>query len=109
MPTTQCLPHLRLGFHPTRSVDVAFDLPELSSDGGVLVLRQLDERLGLSDLVAGCLPDRRDPRKVIHSRVEQVRQRLFQIALGYEDGMSSTSRRSLASWRIWLAAKRPWS
>mgnify|MGYP001026901196 CR=1 FL=1 len=93
MPTTQCLPHLRLGFHPTRSVDVAFDLPELSSDGGVLVLRQLDERLGLSDLVAGCLPDRRDPRKVIHSRVEQVRQRLFQIALGYEDGNDATTLR----------------
>lgn len=93
MPTTQCLPQLRLGFHPLRAVDARFDLPELSSDGGVLLLRQVDDRLGLSDLIARCLPDRRDPRKVIHSRLEQVRQRLFQIALGYEDGNDATTLR----------------
>lgn len=93
MPTTHCLPQLRLGFHPLRAVDARFDLPELSSDGGVLLLRQVDDRLGLSDLIARCLPDRRDPRKVIHSRLEQVRQRLFQIALGYEDGNDATTLR----------------
>lgn len=93
MPTTECLPQVRLGFHPTRDVDVAFDLPEISSDGGLLLLRQVDERSGLSALVAGLLPDLRDPRKVIHSRLEQVRQRVFQIALGYEDGNDATTLR----------------
>ncbi|NJK31901.1 MAG: IS1380 family transposase [Deltaproteobacteria bacterium] len=86
MPTTDCLPQVRLDFHPTRAVDANFDLPELSSDAGALLLRQVDDRLGLSALIAGCLVDRRDPRRVLHTRLEQVRQRVFQIALGYEDG-----------------------
>lgn len=93
MPTSQSLPQVRLGFHPSRDVDIAFDLPEISSDGGVLLLRQVDDRLGLSALVASSLPDLRDPRRVIHSRFEQARQRIFQIALGYEDGNDATTLR----------------
>lgn len=93
MPTTDCLPQLRLGFHCSRAVDVTFDLPELSSDGGALLLRQVDDQLGLSRLVAACVPDRRDARRVIHSRLEQLRQRIFQIALGYEDGNDASTLR----------------
>jgi hypothetical protein len=57
----------------------------MSSDGGLLVLRQADERLGLSRWFADCLPDERDPGRVVHGRLEQLRQRLYQIAMGYED------------------------
>jgi Transposase DDE domain group 1 len=85
MPTTPCPPPLRFDFHPERHVDVTFDAPQTSSDGGLLLLRQLDERLGLCNRIANVLPDTRDPGRVIHSRLEQVRQRVFQIALGYED------------------------
>jgi hypothetical protein len=85
MPTTPCLPEVRLDFHPLRAVDLTFDAPQTSSDGGLLLLRQLDEQLGLCDRIANVLPDTRDPGRVIHSRLEQVRQRVFQIALGYED------------------------
>jgi hypothetical protein len=51
----------------------------------MLLLRQADERLGLSQWFADCLGDDRDAKKVRHSRLEQVRQRLYQIAMGYED------------------------
>ena len=57
----------------------------MSSDGGVVLLRQLDERLGLTTRLTGLLGDRRDSRRVRHSRLEQVRQRVYQICLGYED------------------------
>jgi Transposase DDE domain group 1 len=85
MPTTPCLPQVRLDFHPLRAVDLTFDAPQTSSDGGVLLLRQLDEHLGLCTRIAKALPDARAPERVVHSRLEQVRQRVFQIALGYED------------------------
>jgi hypothetical protein len=76
---------LSLDFHPTVPITVAFDAPQISSDGGVVLLRQMDERLGLSERLATLLPDAREARKVRHARREQVRQRLYQIALGYAD------------------------
>jgi hypothetical protein len=76
---------LSLDFHPTVPLKVAFDAPHISSDGGALLLRQMDDRLGLSERLAALLPDERDPRKVKHDRREQLRQRLYQIALGYAD------------------------
>lgn len=82
---TDCSAPLDLGFHPDRPIYVTFDAPETSSDGGLLLLRQVDERLGLSRWFADSLVDRRDPSRVEHSRLEQVRQRVYQIAMGYED------------------------
>lgn len=60
-------------------------LSGLSSDGGARLLRQMEDHLRLSERVAALLPDERDPRKVKHDRREQMRQRLYQIALGYAD------------------------
>jgi len=57
----------------------------LTSDAGVLLLRQLDERLGLTRGLAGCLVDRREQGKVRHDVLALLRQRIYQIALGYED------------------------
>jgi hypothetical protein len=76
---------LRLDFHPSSPITVAFDAPHISSDGGALLLRQMEDRLGLSERLAALLPDERDPRKVKQDRWEQMRQRLYQIALGYPD------------------------
>jgi hypothetical protein len=81
----ECIAQLSLDFHPTVPLTVAFDAPQISSDGGALLLRQMDDRLGLSERLAALLPDERDPSKVKHNRQEQVRQRLYQIALGYAD------------------------
>lgn len=81
---TDCT-QLKLGFHPRLPIEVAFDAPDTSSDGGALLLRQVDDRLKLSERFSSCIPDHRDPRFTVHFRLEQIRQRIFQIALGYED------------------------
>ena len=76
---------LKLKFHRSVPIHLTCDAPRSSSDGGALLLRQMDERLGLLQKLSGCIPDARDPTRVVHSRLEQLRQRVYQIALGYED------------------------
>lgn len=57
----------------------------LSSDGGVLLLRQIDRGLGVTRSLAGCFGDRRDQRFVDHSLPQLLAQRVYALALGYED------------------------
>ena len=85
MPTTDCVAPIRLDVHPQRPIDITFDAPRISTDGGLLLLRALEGRLDLCQRIAALLPEPRDRRRVVHARLEQVRQRIFQIALGYED------------------------
>lgn len=68
-----------------RRVQARFDGGAVSSDGGVLLLRQADRRLGLSNRLAKVLPDSRDARRCAHSLESLLRQRIYGIALGYED------------------------
>jgi len=68
-----------------RQVVAEFTAGDLSSDGGVLLLRQVDHGLGLSRALAGCFRDTRDARYVDHSVPQLVAQRLYGLALGYED------------------------
>jgi hypothetical protein len=68
-----------------REVDVGFDGGDVSSDGGLLLLRQVDKRLGLIESVAEKLPDPRNPALVQHPTVDLLRQRVFGICQGYED------------------------
>jgi hypothetical protein len=82
---TECIVQFRLEFHPELPIVVSFDGPESSSDGGALLLRKMDEETGLTAGLAALVTDRRDPRRVQHGRREQIRQRVYQIALGYED------------------------
>lgn len=84
MPATDCISPIELQFQPKPLV-LSCDAPDISSDGGVLLLRQLDDRLGLVQAYASLLDDRRDPGRRHHDRCEQIRQRVYQIALGYED------------------------
>lgn len=69
-----------------KAVIVKFDQDHASSDGGAILLKACDERLGLSAALAGCLPDARQRSKVTHSVRELFQQRLFGIACGYADG-----------------------
>lgn len=69
----------------SRKVVADFSGGSLSSDGGALLLRQVDQGLGVSSRLAQCFIDRRDPNLIDHSVAELVRQRLFALALGYED------------------------
>jgi hypothetical protein len=66
-------------------VEADFDGGRLTSDAGLLVLREVDQRLGLIDAVNQAIPDPRDPRYVIHHQRELLAQRIFAIAAGYED------------------------
>src|SRR5881628_1615524 len=68
-----------------RKVVADFSGGSLSSDGGVLFLRQIDRGLGLSRQLAGCFYDQRDQRFVDHSMQQLLAQRLYGLALGYED------------------------
>lgn len=100
MTTTDCMPRLLFGFHRNRVVDLTLDAPSTSSDGGLLLLRQLDERLGLCSGLSALLADERDPRLTQHGRLEQLRQRVFQIAMGYEDQNDATSLRQDPAWKV---------
>src|SRR4051795_11668939 len=68
-----------------REVVASFDGGTISSDGGCLLLRQTDQRLNLLPRLAECFVDRRDPERVEHSVQEMLSQRIYGLALGYED------------------------
>lgn len=77
-----------------KKVTAAFDAGLVSSDGGLLLLREAERRLGLADLLAGCLRDRRDPTLIDHALSEMLRFRMLAIACGYEDADDCDSLRS---------------
>lgn len=91
---TECTAQVELGFHVRLPVVVRCDAPTMSSDGGWILVREAEEQLGLVKGFAALLPDLRDPTRVQHSREEQLRQRVFQIVMGYEDGNDADSLRS---------------
>src|ERR1700724_2482014 len=90
--STTASPQLFSEFQPllfnslgARQVVTDFSAGHLSSDGGMLLLRQIDEGLGISRSLAGCFSDLRNPLLIEHSVRELVAQRLLGLAAGYED------------------------
>ena len=77
-----------------KPVVVKFDAGLLSSDGGVLALREIEGRLRASDRLAACMVDPRAPDQVTHSFADIVRFRMLMIAAGYEDGIDANALRS---------------
>jgi len=71
--------------HSSRGVAARFDGGTMTSDGGGLLLRQTDRRLNLLPRLAACFEDRRSPWLISHSVRELVSQRVYGLALGYED------------------------
>ena len=69
-----------------KAVVACFDQEQASSDGGAVLLKGCDKRLGLSAAMAACLRDDRQQAKVAHSYEEIFQQRMFGIACGYADG-----------------------
>jgi hypothetical protein len=69
----------------SKPVVAALDLEHSSSDGGALLLKAADTRLGLTASLAACCRDRRQPGKRTHELVELFQQRVFGIALGHPD------------------------
>lgn len=68
-----------------RKIEADFDGGQLTSDAGGLLLREADRRLGLTEALSACITDTRQREKIIHPLVQMIRQRIYGIALGYED------------------------
>lgn len=68
-----------------REVVARFDGGEITSDGGVLLLREVEKRRGIIRQFASCFRDWRDPDYIEHSVEELIGQRVYALALGYED------------------------
>ena len=68
-----------------KPVHVAFDGGRLTSDAGVLVLSEIERKLGVADRLARCIEDPRAPERVRHGLAEMIRFRALMIAAGYED------------------------
>ena len=71
--------------HFSRSVVADFGGGTLTSDGGALLLRQTDRRIGLLSRLAACFTDFRSQERIEHSVEEMLCQRVYGLALGYED------------------------
>lgn len=85
MPT-ECIPDL-FGFAPVegRRVEASFDGGSITSDAGGLLLGSTDRAIGLVDRFARCFTDHRDPELIEHEVRTLVGQRVYGLALGYED------------------------
>jgi Transposase DDE domain group 1 len=83
------------GLSPVQGKPVVarFDGGRLSSEGGLLALREIEHRLGIADRLAACLKDPRMPEKVVHRLAQIIRFRLLMIAAGYEDGNDADALR----------------
>jgi len=71
--------------HFSRQVVAQFEGSWLSTEGGCLLLRQADRKIDLLRRVAGCFRDYRQPERITHRLEEMLAQRIYELALGYED------------------------
>lgn len=71
--------------HFSRQVVGRFDGSRLTTDGGALLLRQADRKVGLLRRLTACFTDGRQPERIEHSLEEMLAQRIYGLALGYED------------------------
>ncbi len=79
--------HFLPGLSPVGPVEIhaRFDGGALSSDGGVLILREIERRLKFADILASCLHDTRDAGRTVHAYATMIRSRMLAICCGYED------------------------
>jgi hypothetical protein len=74
-----------LGRLGRRVIEADFEGGDIGSDGGVLLLRRADERIGLRRAAAAVLSDPRDPTRITHSLRDLLAQRIYGLCCGYED------------------------
>jgi hypothetical protein len=75
------------GFHPQkrREIRAQFDGGAITSDGGGLLLREVEKRIGILQQFSACFTDYRNPGLIEHPVKQLVAQRVYGLALGYED------------------------
>ena len=88
MPVTVASSPILPGLSPVcgRPIVARFDAACMSSDGGLLALREVERQLKIAARLAACIDDPRDPNRVAHGLGEIIRTRMLMIAAGYEDG-----------------------
>jgi hypothetical protein len=98
--TTLLLP----GLSPVsgKAVEACFDGGSLSSDAGVLALREIAGKLKVAERLTACIADPRQPERVRHSLTHIIRFRLLMIACGYEDGIDADSLRGDPAFKMAL-------
>ncbi len=83
---TECIQEtFSFAAHFSRRVEAGFTAGQVSTDGGALLLREVDRRINLLGRLAGCFLDGRSPFLVTHQLSEMLSQRIYGLALGYED------------------------
>ena len=83
-----------------KPVRVAFDGGWRTSDAGILVLAEIERRLGISERLAGCVEDGRRPDRVVHDLSGMIRFRALLIAAGYEDANDCDARRTDPAFKL---------
>jgi len=91
-----------LRFSPVsdKKVEAQFDGGAITTDAGVLLLRETEQHTGIINALSLCVIDRRDQRYVTHSTKDMLSQRTYQIALGYEDGNDCNTLRSDPAFKL---------
>ncbi len=92
--SSQSVPGTALDFFPSRPVEFELSAAPLTSDAGLLVFRQFDEKIRLTEQFAAALDDRRDPVFTKHSLLTMARQRIYGILADYEDQNDHDTLRS---------------
>ena len=95
-------PQMPLSFAPVsgKRVEAKFDGGNVTSDAGVLFLRVVEKGIGLIRRFVEAIHDRRDPRYVDHALEDLLRQRVFQIAQGYEDANDCDALRGDPAFKV---------
>jgi hypothetical protein len=89
-----------------KSVETSFTAPDLSSQGGLLLMREYERHSGFIAALEKCLTDSRCPYLIKHTYYEMLNQRIFQIAAGYEDADDCDLLRQDSIMKI-CAGRRP--
>ena len=83
---TECIQkEFRFAAHFSRRVEAGFTAGQVSSDGGAVLLRQAERKINLLGRLAGCFGDARNQKLIEHTVEEMLSQRIYGLALGYED------------------------
>lgn len=87
---TKCSKQLAFPFFSSAKLVAAFDADEIVTDPGLLLIRQLDEKIQFTESISKVIADPRNPFLIQHPQVELLRQRIYQIIAGYEDCNDAT-------------------
>ena len=90
-----------------RAVTASFTGGDVTSDGGIALLRQTDRRLGLTKALAKVLSDPRDAARIEHPQLTLVRQRIYGLAQGYEDLNDHDTLRHDLAWQTAVERDQP--